>query len=146
MASALNFLGVYVFTKLIFSLAKQPEEYKPVDTLLLFVGYPRSRHTLLSALLDGHPHIVLANEYSVFSRVSKGETFTHRNEMFDTLVRSSKQFLERGGKGQVMQGSLGNATQFGFYMEGYWQGTYDKYIKVFKKPTDLTIRSSGFIK
>ncbi|KAL9984583.1 hypothetical protein ACROYT_G006893 [Oculina patagonica] len=113
-----------------FSTEKQPEEYKTVDTLLLFVGYPRSRHTLLSALLDGHPHIVLANEYSVFSRISKGQTFTDRNKMVDELVTSSKQFLERGGKGKVMQGSLGNTTNFGFYMEGYWQGTYDRYIKV----------------
>ena len=49
--------------------------------------------------------------------------------MFDTLIEGSKGFL-KGGKGIVMKGNLQNTSHFGFWMEGYWQGSYDKYIKV----------------
>lgn len=52
--------------------------------------------------------------------------------MFDMLVTFSERFL-KGGKGMVMNGTLDNTTHFGFWMEGYWQGTYDKYIKVSRR-------------
>ena len=52
-----------------------------------------------------------------------------RNDMFDALVRGSQGFMNKG-KGMVMDGNLQNTSHFGFFMEGYWQGTYDKYIKV----------------
>lgn len=112
------------------------EKYESVDTLLLFVGYPRSRHTLLASLLDAHPHMVLANEKNLFYRLKRGEEY-ERKEMFDMLVKSSKGFLEHGGKGMVLNGTLENASHFGFWMEGYWQGTYDKYIKVSRKEKSL---------
>jgi len=104
------------------------EEYKTVDTLLLFVGYSRSRHTLLASLLDGHPHMIVGNERNILYRLIHGKTMS-RNEMFDELVKGSKAFM-KGGKGMVMKGNLQNTEHFGFFMEGYWQGTYDKYIKV----------------
>lgn len=96
--------------------------------MLFFVGYSRSRHTLLASLLDGHPHMIVANEKNMFYRIVHGVDLT-RNEMFDDLVRGSKGFM-RGGKGMVMEGNLENTSHFGFFMEGYWQGTFDKYIKV----------------
>ena len=139
-----------------FSLPSTPEkgkeEYKSVDTLLFFVGYSRSRHTLLASLLDGHPHMVVANEKNLFYRLRQGGEFK-RNEMFDMLVQGSKGFL-KGGKGMVMSGNLQNTTHFGFWMEGYWQGCYDQYIQVSMNvhtPTvekyvlSLSLRSYGAI-
>lgn len=111
-----------------FSPDEVREEYKTVDTLLLFVGYSRSRHTLLASLLDGHPHMIVGNERNILYRLIHGKTMS-RNEMFDELVKGSKAFM-KGGKGMVMKGNLQNTEHFGFFMEGYWQGTYDKYIKV----------------
>ena len=49
------------------------EEYKEIDTLLFFVGYARSRHTLLASLLDGHPHMIVGNERNLFYRLVHGE-------------------------------------------------------------------------
>ena len=73
--------------------------------------------------------MVLANEKNLFYRLKRGEEYG-RKEMFDMLVASSKGFLENGGKGMVLNGSLENSSHFGFWMKDYWQGTYDKYIKV----------------
>ena len=116
------------YTESIYSSKGDREEYKKVDTLLFFVGYPRSRHTLLASLLDGHPHMIVANENNMFNRLVYGKQM-ERNDMFDALVRGSQGFMNKG-KGMVMDGNLQNTSHFGFFMEGYWQGTYDKYIKV----------------
>lgn len=106
----------------------EKDEYKTIDTLLFFVGYPRSRHTLMASLLDAHPHMIVANENNLFYRLKNGKKY-ERSQMFDTLIEGSKGFL-KGGKGIVMKGNLQNTSHFGFWMEGYWQGSYDKYIKV----------------
>ena len=113
---------------LFFSTEEDEQDYKNVDTLLFFVGYPRSRHTLLASLLDGHAHMIVGNERNTFYHLLHGTTM-ERNQVFDDLVQGSKRFM-KGGKGKVMEGNLQNTSHFGFYMEGYWQGTYDKYIKV----------------
>lgn len=125
---------------------EEKEEYRSVGTLLFFVGYSRSRHTLLASLLDGHPHMVVANERNLFYRLRHGGQFK-RSEMFDMLVQGSKGFL-RGGKGMVMSGNLQNTTHFGFWMEGYWQGAYDKYIEVImhhlQTGSDVLFRTYNF--
>ena len=39
--------------------------YDGVETFVLFIGYPRSRSSLVSAILDAHPEIVMSHECSV---------------------------------------------------------------------------------
>ena len=34
----------------------------------LFIGYNRSRHTLFAALLDAHPHVVVANDLNILKQ------------------------------------------------------------------------------
>ena len=82
----------------------------------------------MASLLDAHPHMIVANENNLFYRLKNGKKY-ERSQMFDSLIEGSKGFL-KGGKGIVMKGNLQNTSQFGFWMEGYWQGSYDKYIKV----------------
>lgn len=36
-----------------------------IDTFVLFAAYPRDGHARIAALLDAHPNIVLADEFSV---------------------------------------------------------------------------------
>ena len=99
----------------------------------------------MASLLDAHPHMVVANEKNLFYRLRNGGKF-ERNQMFDMLIQGSKGFL-RGGKGIVMNGTLKNTTHFGFWMEGYWQGSYDKYINVSTELLTLGNRSTvGFVR
>ena len=39
-----------------------------LTSFLVFVGYSRSGHTLVGALLDGHPQMIVANEYNALAR------------------------------------------------------------------------------
>ena len=37
-----------------------------VEKFVLFVGYPRSGHSLIASVMDAHPDIVIAHEYLIF--------------------------------------------------------------------------------
>ena len=39
--------------------------YDGIRTFVLFIGYGRSGHSLVAAILDAHPKIVIAHEFDV---------------------------------------------------------------------------------
>ena len=34
-----------------------------IKTFVMFIGYPRSGHSIVGSLMDAHPHMVIANEF-----------------------------------------------------------------------------------
>ena len=73
----------------------EPRTTSPISTdhvtvLILFIGYPRSGHTLISSLLDAHPHVAIANEYKLLQRWSNftAEQKT-RSYVFRELFKNS---------------------------------------------------------
>ena len=48
-----------------------------VRIFFIFLGYPRSGHTILGALMDAHPNMVISHQYNpcVKSRLSNKKTF-----------------------------------------------------------------------
>jgi len=42
------------------------------DRLCLFVGYPRSGHSLVGSLLDAHPEVVLGHEFNTLQGLQRG--------------------------------------------------------------------------
>ena len=68
--------------------------YDHLTTLLLFVGYSRSRHSLVSSLLDAHPHMIVADEsYALRKWISNPDWKTVKSiskyQFFDTMIRNS---------------------------------------------------------
>jgi Sulfotransferase family len=78
----------------------------------LFIGYPRSGHSLLGSLLDAHPDISIAHEVNALQlAIAEGLS---RNELFDTLLRSSEADAAR---------TFGRrATGYSYAVPGQWQG------------------------
>jgi len=54
----------------------------------LFIGYPRSGHSLIGALLDAHPDVAIAHEINVFALLAGNGT--GRDQLFQTLLRVSE--------------------------------------------------------
>ena len=79
----------------------------------MFVGYPRSGHSLVGALLDAHPEIVIAHELDVLRQLRAG---ADKYELLDLLLRKAERFAE--------QGSMWSG--FSFAVPGQWQGKYRK--------------------
>ena len=108
--------------------------YGHVKTLLFFIGYPRSRHSLLGSLLDAHPHMVIADETRALSRwcldPNKWIT-TSIYGYYDTIFHASQHAIKGGRRSEVFEGSVANTTsKFRYYVPNQWQGSFDQYIEV----------------
>lgn len=78
----------------------------------LFVGYPRSGHSLVGSLLDAHPDVVIAHEIHVLGLIEEHKPT--RTELFHTLINQSETDAAR---------SLGRrATGYSYAVPGQWQG------------------------
>ena len=92
-----------------------------VKTYVFFVGISRSGHSIVAALLDSHPHIVISNELDVFdcvlndSSVSKSSLF---NRIWNQSFRKARTTLHNTGKG------------YSLAIDGMYQGTYQSYVDV----------------
>ena len=108
--------------------------YGHVKTILFFIGYSRSRHTLLGSLLDAHPHMVIGDEtMALFKWNSKRDVWMNSSiyTYFDIMTRSSQRAVSQGRRSELFDGTVANATSnFRYYVPKQWQGTFDQYIEV----------------
>lgn len=82
-----------------------------VETFCLFVGYPRSGHSLVGSLLDAHSEVALAHEADVLKFFEDGHSRPRIiKELFENARRQAQQETGR--------------TQSGYLYEvpGQWQG------------------------
>ena len=75
---------------------KRNAEYDSVEALVLFVGHPRSGHTLVAAILDSHPEMIIANEFNLlekfqdFTKDPNEDIYSRRLRIFAELHSTSK--------------------------------------------------------
>ena len=109
--------------------------YGHVNTIVFFIGYPRSRHSLLGSLLDAHPHMIVSDETMAFGRWRSGYQNKWKNSAiytyYDTMFRASQRSVSQGRRSQVFEGNVMNKTSaYKYYVPNQWQGNYDQYIQV----------------
>jgi len=85
-------------------------EFKRINTFVMFIGYPRSGHSLIAALLDAHPNIVIGMEWGVLSHIKMGY---NKYQIFYSLIRNSRLFNRR--KKNVW-------TDYSYRVNELWQG------------------------
>ena len=89
------------------------KRYAGIKYFILFVGYPRSGHSLIAALLDAHPDIVISQEWGALSYLRMGY---HRNQIFYSIEHHSRLFTRK----------LKNIwSGYSYRVEGMWQGKYN---------------------
>jgi len=87
-------------------------DFRTVHTYCMFIGYQRSGHSLIGALIDAHPNAAMGMEVDTLYLVESGYS---RNQIFYCLVRNSEVFTR----------SLGNIwTNYTYRVPGQHQGTY----------------------
>ena len=108
--------------------------YDGVDTFLMFIGYPRSSHSLVGSLLDAHPQIIISNEYHIIEK-----WHIYRD---DALKNSGMQKyllfynLHSMSTWQATFGSRAKDPAFiddlinSYNVPGAWQGSFNGKIKV----------------
>lgn len=64
--------------------------YDKVKVFLLFIGYNRSRHTLLASLLDAHPNVIIANDFNILGEWINNPLLSQRKKILHVRVALRK--------------------------------------------------------
>jgi len=101
--------------------------FDDLKTFCMFLGYPRSGHSLVGALLDAHPDIVIAQELDVLRYAAAG--FRQR-EIIDLLLENSRAAKEGGRKW----------GDYCYDVPNQWQGRFRKLLVIGDKKGGGSLR------
>ncbi len=87
------------------------EELAAVERFLLFVGYPRSGHSIVGALLNAHRDAVVAHELDAPPLIVGG---CSKAELFSRILARAYWFNMRG-----------NRANYPYAVPGQWQGRFE---------------------
>jgi hypothetical protein len=96
------------------AVARHPEVLWQPERFCAFIGYPRSGHTLVGALLNSHPDIVISHELDAMRFVKRG---VRRSTLFGLILARDAWFTGQGSEW----------TGFDYSVEGQWQGRARRY-------------------
>ncbi|HWC05662.1 MAG TPA: sulfotransferase [Gemmatimonadota bacterium] len=87
------------------------ERYSEVESYCMFIGTPRSGHSLVGAFLDAHPDAVVAHEQNALKYIQAG---FDRERLFHLLLENSRASAREGR----MEGA------YSYSVPGQWQGRH----------------------
>jgi hypothetical protein len=88
------------------------KQFSQLQAFCMFIGYQRSGHSFIGALLDAHPNAAMGMEVDALNLVKSGY---RRNQIFYCLIRNSEIFTKK----------LNNIwTGYSYAVEGLYQGKY----------------------
>jgi hypothetical protein len=71
----------------------QAKLFKDVETYCMFIGHPRSGHSLHGALLNAHPEMVISHELDALLFVKNG---VNRNQLYSLILKRDRWFGQKG--------------------------------------------------
>jgi len=109
---------------------KRNSPYDAVESFVLFVGYPRSGHSLIGAILDSHPEIIIPHEFDLLNKLNRffndpnEESNSRRLRIFSKLHSVSRRQAMFGNR------SPNYSHGYSYHIPGSWQGKYKNQIMV----------------
>ncbi len=86
-------------------------DFAQVERYCMFIGYPRSGHSLVGSLIDAHPDALIAHELNALRYVAAG---AGRLDLFRLLARNSGEFTALGRRW----------GDYSYAVPGQWQGRW----------------------
>jgi len=72
---------------------RQVSLFETVEAYCQFIGFGRSGHSLVGAMLDAHPDMIIANEANGLGQLDQGAS---RAVLFNQILRTDRAFAARG--------------------------------------------------
>jgi len=69
------------------------KQFDAVETYCMFIGYPRSGHTMVGSLMDAHPDMVISNELDALKYIELG---FDRDQLFYLILENTRRFAKEG--------------------------------------------------
>lgn len=111
----LRFLARYI-RALIFGFFTG-RKYKGLENFCLFIGYPRSGHSLIASLLDAHPNTLIGMEWCVMSHLKQNY---RRKQIFYSIWQNTIYYKTK---------KENSWTGYSYKVPNSWQGSF-KQLKV----------------
>jgi len=86
-------------------------EFDDVEKFVMFVGYPRSGHSLVGSLLDAHPEMIISHELDALKYVRFG---LNKRQIYHLILENSRAYADDS---RVQTGYV-------YDVPGQWQGRY----------------------
>jgi hypothetical protein len=99
------------FFRALYATRKDRLVLDDLETLCVFVGYPRSGHSVIGAALDAHPNMVIAHEMGLFRCLHL--RFPAR-AIYSLLIENARKHAANGRR----------VGPYLYKVEGQWQGSY----------------------
>lgn len=99
---------------------------RSVEKFIFFIGYARSGHSIIGSILDAHPNVVIAHEYSLFHQwLTMSEQQKNRDNLYSILYDNSCYNSHKGVRRH-------NALKKGYtlHINGSWQGRFQDNIVI----------------
>jgi hypothetical protein len=96
-------------------------DFERVERFCLFLGYPRSGHSLVGALLNAHRHAVVSHEINAPRFVLGGST---RDELYSRILARAYWFNLRGNEAHLRLAPGG--PRYSYQVPHQWQGRFDE--------------------
>jgi hypothetical protein len=90
---------------------RDDERYSDLQAYCMFIGYPRSGHSMVGSLLDAHPEAVIAHEQDALKYLDRGYS---RRRLFALLEANAERTARRGRK----------QTGYSYEIPGQYQGSF----------------------
>eukprot|EP01102_Stenamoeba_stenopodia_P012155 TRINITY_DN3802_c0_g1_i3.p1 TRINITY_DN3802_c0_g1~~TRINITY_DN3802_c0_g1_i3.p1 ORF type:complete len:335 (+),score=70.88 TRINITY_DN3802_c0_g1_i3:682-1686(+) len=105
----------------IYSKDDKSDPFAHVKSFVMFIGYPRSGHTLVGSFLDAHPQIIIAHEYNILEKALQG-TITHqkKEDLFQRLAHQSLEFHKIGHMN----------VGYNYNIPNQWQGRWNNSVNI----------------
>jgi hypothetical protein len=98
-------------------IAEHKKHFQSIQAYCMFVGYPRSGHTLVGSLLDAHPNAILALELDALRYVKFGFS---RDQIFSLIIANSIRYASAGR----------TWTGYDYSVPDQWQGRFDQLMVI----------------
>ena len=97
----------------------------------MFIGYPRSSHSLVGAILDAHPEIIIPHEYHIIEKwgIYRDKTTGMKKYLLFYNLHSLSTWQAVFGNRAKYPAFLSDEIN-SYNVPGAWQGTFKGKIKV----------------
>jgi len=88
--------------------SKWANHFGEIQAYCMFLGYPRSGHSLIGAILDAHPNAVISHELDALDYVEEDIT---REQLFGLILERNRWFVEGGQEWDEYKYQIENSMQ-----------------------------------
>lgn len=114
-----------------------------VGTFLMFIGYPRSGHSIVASCLDAHPDAIVAHEFNLLARLMQPgshnslQSLRNRTVLFSSLCQNSLRHSLFGWRSPEQTLDKKGYT-LGLNSNSSWQGRFRRLRVIGDKAGGLT--------